>query len=332
MKRIPILSALLLAAPAVLAQPAEQPRTVGGLPMESVTVVGVKPSEETIGNFVEKRVAPSRTLGKVARWNSQLCPLTVGLRADYAKFISGRIREVAAAVGAPVSQDPGCHHNIQVVFTTTPQDLMDSVRRNQPLFVGYFQNLAEADRLAKVTHPLQAWYTTETVDYYGNSVIDNGRCGMSRSAATLNTQMLTSSDASGMSTQAAVFQLTLPCATVAHVSRSRVNNGLNTAFHNILVVAEPAKLLDHEIGGLADYIAMLVLSQPASLDSCQELPSISNMLAPGCASVPNRITDGDLAYLRALYQTVDGSALVTQRRFMRSQMYKTLVTDKGGPG
>jgi hypothetical protein len=96
-------------------------------------------------------------------------------------------------------------------------------------------------------------------------------------------------------------------------------------------VAEPAKLLDQDIGGLADYIAMLALSQPASLDSCQALPSISNLLAPGCASVPDRITDGDLAYLRALYQTVDGSAFVTQRNFMRGQMYKTLVTDKGGP-
>lgn len=327
MKFIPTIAALLLLSAPALAQP----RLVGGLAEESVTVVGVKPSQETISDFVANRVSPSRTLGKVGRWRAQVCPLTVGLGADYAKYISRRIREVAAAVGAPVNQDPGCRSNIQVIFTTKPQGLMDDVRKNQPILIGFFHNLAEADRLAQVTHPLQAWYTTETVDFYKNSVIDTGRCGLSESA-NLNAQMLTPSDSSGMSTQAGVFQLSMPCATVAHVSRSRVNNGLNTAFHNVLVVAEPARLLDHEIGGLADYIAMLVLSQPASLDSCQALPSISNMLAPDCATVPTRITDGDLAYLRALYGTVDGSAMSTQRNFMRAQMYKTLVTDKGGPG
>ena len=294
-------------------------------------MVGVKPSEETISDFVANRVAPSRTLGKVARWKAEVCPLTVGLRADYAKYISRRIRDVASAVGAPVNADPGCRPNIEVVFTTTPQDLMDSVRKKQPLFVGYFQSLAEADRLAKVTHPVQAWYSTQTVDFYKNKVIDTGRCGLG-DTDSLDPMTSPSTGRSGIFTAPGVTAPSLPCATVAHVSRSRVNNGLNTAFYNVLVVAEPAKLLDHEIGGLADYIAMLVLSQPASLDSCQDLPSISNMLAPGCATVPNRITDGDLAYLRALYSTVDGSALATQRNFMRGQMYKTLVTDKGGPG
>ena len=55
---------------------------------------------------------------------------------------------------------------------------MNSVRQKQPLFVGYFHNLAEADRLATVTHPLQAWYSTQTVDFYNNKVVDNGRCGL----------------------------------------------------------------------------------------------------------------------------------------------------------
>jgi hypothetical protein len=331
MKFVSFAALLLLAAPApIFAQ--QQPRTVGGLPEESVTVVGVKPSEETIGDFVANRVSPSRTLGKVARWKAEVCPLTVGLRADYAKYISRRIREVASAVGAPVNADPGCRPNIEVVFTTTPQDLMDNVRKKQPLFIGYFQNLNQADRLAKVTHPVQAWYTTQTVDFYKNKVIDTGRCGLGGTDSLTPMTSPSTMEVSDIFTAPGVKAPSLPCATVAHVSRSRVNNGLNTAFYNVLVVAEPAKLLDYEIGGLADYIAMLALSQPASLDRCQELPSISNMLAPGCASVPDRITDGDLAYLRALYGTVDGSAFVTQRNYMRAQMYKTLVTDKGGPG
>jgi hypothetical protein len=127
---------------------------------------------------------------------------------------------------------------------------------------------------------------------------------------------------------AGVHQLELPCAIVVHSSGFRARDGLSSGFFNILIVAEPAKLLDYEVGSLADYITMLALSQPASLDSCQELPSVSNMLAPGCASTTRRITNGDLAYLHALYKLQDGNFLVVQRDYIRDEMDKALVPDK----
>ena len=68
--------------------------------------------------------------------------------------------------------------------------------------------------------------------------------------------------------------------------------------------------------------------EPSSLDSCQELPSISNLLAKGCASAASKITDGDLAYLLALYRVPSGYGLSSQRDEMLFQMKKTLVTDK----
>ena len=109
---------------------------------------------------------------------------------------------------------------------------------------------------------------------------------------------------------------------------ARENVGPPISFGARAILA--AKLYDYEIGALADYITMLALSQPASLDACRVLPSISNMLAGGCTSVPSRITDGDLAYLRALYKMPDGSGLEIQRDEIRLEMKKTLVTDKGG--
>jgi hypothetical protein len=167
---------------------------------------------------------------------------------------------------------------------------------------------------------------TQTIDIDGSRIIDSGRCG---AGASLNIQTDAQTATGDMAT-AGVYQLSLPCAMIVHASGSRVNNGLSSGFFNALIVAEPAKLLDYEVGSLADYIAMLALSQPASLDSCLELPSISNMLAPGCASVSNRITDGDLAYLRALYKMPDGTSLTVQRDEIMFRMKKTLVTDKGG--
>jgi hypothetical protein len=319
---------LLVSCVAVLGQPAQQPRRISGLPVESVTVVGVKPSDATIKDFVETRATATPLLNKMARWTARVCPLTVGLGDKYAKYVSRRIRDIAAAVGAPVNNDPHCRPNIQVVFTTTPQGLMDNVRKGQALLLGYHHTNAQADELARVTHPIQAWYATESIDTDGTRIVDDGGCGFS-ATTTLNTQTDAQTPIGGMAT-AGTYQLTLPCAMVMHASGSRVNNGLSSGFFNVVIVAEPARLYDYEIGSLADYVAMMALSQPASLDSCQALPSISNLLAPGCASVPARITDGDLAYLRALYYMPDGEGLNVQHDYLRGQMFKTLVTEKGG--
>jgi hypothetical protein len=315
--------AAIALAPSVATSQTAPAKLPFALPPESVTVVGVKPSDETIKSFVEKRAEPTAVLRKMARWRRPVCPVTLGLGDKYAKYVTQRIRDVAKAVGAPVNADAGCRPNIEVVFTTAPQGLMDNVHNTSPLYLGYYHDKHEADELAKVTHGVQGWYTTESLDWDGSTTIDTGNC---RNDTTVNFI----SDA-GMSSGLVHNSLVLPCAIVTHaIGGTRLNDALNSGFFNILIVAEPAKLYDYEVGALADYITMLALSQPASLDSCQELPSISNMLAPSCTSVSSRITDGDLAYLQALYKLLPGQTMSVQRDEMLFEMKKTLVTDKGG--
>jgi hypothetical protein len=322
-KHIVVIATLVLAAPSVLAQPVAQQ----ALPPESIIVTTVRPSDETIKNFVQKRAAPTRFLGKMARWKRKICPLTVGLGKTYAKYVTQRIRDIASAVGAPVNADPACIPNIQVVFTTTPQGFLDNVRKSGPVFLGYYNNSSQADELAKVSHPIQAWYTTESIDYDGAGQVDRGTCNGNASINTLPIQL-----DGDLQTPQGVITLNLPCAVVMHASGWRLDSGGHeSGFYNAVIVAEPAKLLDYEVGSLADYIAMMALTQSASLDSCQDLPSISNLLAKGCSAVALKITDGDLAYLRALYNMPNGRGLSTQMSELRFQMKKTLVTDKGGP-
>src|SRR5690242_21863644 len=98
-----IVAVIALMGPAALAQQASSP-----LPPETVTVIAVKPSPETIQNFIKTRTAPTRVLGRMARWEKGICPLTIGLGETYAKYVSQRIRDIAATVGAPVNSDPGC--------------------------------------------------------------------------------------------------------------------------------------------------------------------------------------------------------------------------------
>lgn len=319
-----IVLAVVLGPFAAGAQPADKPAFA--LPPESITVTVTKASETAITNFIETRATPTRIVGTMARWGHGVCPLTIGLGSTYAKFITQRIRDIATAVGAPVNADPGCKPNIQVVFTTNPQGYLDNVVKTGPVFLGYHDNASQAEAMAKVTHPIQAWYTTESIDYDGAPQVDRGRCS---SGTSLNTLPI---DVSGGDVQSAqgIITLNLPCAVVMHSSGSRLNNGYDSGLYNVLIVAEPAKLLDFEVGSLADYITMLALTQPASLDNCQELPSISNMLVKGCASAALKITDADLAYLHGLYRVPRGASLSAQRGGIRFEMQKTLVTEKGG--
>ena len=297
-----------------------------GLPPESVTVTATKPSETVIERYVEKRMAPTRMVNRMARWRRPICPLTAGLGEKYAKYLTQRIRDVAAAVGAPVNADPGCKPNIEVVFTTTPQAFMDGVRKTGPAFLGYYDNNRKADELAKVRHPIQAWYTTESLDIDGNTQVDSSRC--SGIGTTINNFIVEA--APGQSGGGVVpVTLNLGCARMMHGNGSRINNGFDSGFYNVLIVAEPAKLYDYEVGSLADYVTLLALSQPPGEETCQELPSISNLLGKGCAFTAIKITDGDLAFLKGLYNAPSGYGLGAQQAAIRYQMEKTLVTDKG---
>jgi hypothetical protein len=198
--------------------------------------------------------------------------------------------------------------------------------------LGYYSNNSQADELAKVAHPIQAWYMTESRDYYGFSVVDRGICtGGNSTQNTLPVDLFGPSQDPNMQSPQATLVLNLPCAQLMHSSGWRLKSSYDSGIYNALIVAEPAKLLDYEIGSLADYIAMLALSQAGSLDQCQDMPSISNLLAKGCPSASNKITDADLAYLRGLYKLPSGYSLTGQRNGIAFQMKKILVTDKGSP-
>lgn len=325
-------SALMLGPAALVhtaqSQPSsEQVKPAFSLPPESITVTAGKPSDATIKKFIQTRRMRTALAGRMARWTKKICPQTYGLRDTYAKYISQRIRDIAYAVGAPVDPDLSCRPNIEVIFTTVPQALMDNVRKQHDLLLGYHSNLSQALQLAKVTHPIQPWYTNEILDMDGNVQVENGRCG---AGTTLTTDPSTESQDTNMQSGVGSRNLTLPCAVVVHVTGWRAIDGLSSGFFNVLIVAEPAKLLDYEVGTLADYVAMMALSQSASQDVCQELPSISNLMVSGCTSVPSRITDADLAYLRGLYKMPSGVALAVQYNQLEYQMKEVLVTEKGG--
>jgi hypothetical protein len=278
---------LLACLAAAWAQPA---------PTESVTVTGLKDAPQLVVNhFVQAFAKPSYLTGKMGRWENGVCPMTRGLAPKFAAFISERVRSLAAQVNAPVNKDTSCRANIEIAFTTTPQALLDVVRKDHKNYLGYVSTPAGADALAVVKHPIQAWYMTATKDLDGQEDVDSST--------------------------------PLPCSTCTppyidmyipggakRVTGSRLRDGLRTVFRHVFIVADPTKLTDYEVGTLADYIAMLALTQLNSLDVCQQqLSSIINLLAKDCAGAPNQLSESDLGYLKGLYaMSADGNMRMQQ--------------------
>ncbi|MBA2588759.1 MAG: hypothetical protein H0U98_09065 [Alphaproteobacteria bacterium] len=252
--------------------------------VESVTVTGERERAEQIKRFVESFAAPTYLLGKLARWETGICPIAAGLRPAAIEFIVQRLRDNAKLAGAPVNDKPDCRANIEIVFTTTPQDLLDHVRNDHAVYLGYSRNGADADRMARVLHPIQAWYTTASKDIVGITKIDKSR-----------TVGLELED----------LQIAMAMGSVTGL---RTRDGRRSTLYHVIIAIDPAKLAEHEIGGIADYISFLALSPVASLDRCQQLASVMNMLVPGCAAAANQMTPNDLAFLRGLYRmTLDGN-------------------------
>jgi len=295
------------------------PAPVPGL--ERVTVTAARPSPEAINSFILFHGAATRLTGKLARWRMGICPRAEGLVPQDAVYLAQRIRDVAASVGAPVNKDAACKTNIRIVFTAQPQDFLDTIRKQNRDALGYADTLRQGAQLATVTRGVQAWYVTATQDVRGNRELDTARPA---NGLTMTMPAYFPSATGGNALAQGAITLNLPSARSRAVTGNRLDDGLSSEFDHILIVADPDKLKTVEARTLADYIAVLALSQPDTIDRCETLPSIVNLLTPGCQTVTASITDGDLAYLRGLYRMTTAASLQVQRSELRYQMEKTL--------
>jgi len=314
MARLFAVSALLMACVLLSAQ-GPAPRAPA-LAQENVTVTAAK-SRQAVDKFAKAFATPTKLAGKIARWESRVCPVTVGQPPDLTFLVTDRVKEIAASVGAPVNVNPSCTPNIQIVFTTTPQALLDDVRAHDPDYLGYVEGSTAREKLATITHPIQAWYMTETIDLDGRRQIDSSRrLGLEMN----NFTAFAMPDSMGVNRDPISF----PFATTAKVTGNHINNGARSGFSHVLIVVDSGKLAGRNFNPLGDYIAMLALTQLSSPDVCQQLPSIVNMMAAGCDQAMEGVTATDLAYLRSLYMMDADKDLLRQQNEIADRMQEAL--------
>ena len=304
-----IASVLCSASAAGLAQPASPPAAPGAPPttVHQLTVIAPpKPKliEKQTYTFVKGyAAAPNPEVDQIGRWHDPVCVKVLGLpQADQAAVIKARIESVARAVGLPAAR-AGCRANVEIVFSDEPQRIMDIVARLREVLLGYY-HLHDRDRLKQVTHPIQSWYVTETEgDPFGlgpKIVVDdaNGRSANGCAGSRIATECLESK------------------------------------FKNVFIVADNKALEGKDVGLVADYMVMLALSQPSSLEGCNALPSVIELFAK--SACPGRDADGltpaDAAYLTALYAADLSQRKPVERVDIAHRMAKILIQANSGGG
>jgi|HubBroStandDraft_6_1064221.scaffolds.fasta_scaffold100699_2 hypothetical protein len=280
-----------IAASAQTDQPA--PATETPKRAETVVVTGHRSQQDVdtiVSQFVDQHAAPNRKTGQYMRDDiGPVCPVTLGLPGAFDAFVTARVVQVAVAVGASTDKTGTCKPNVEIIFTDEPSAVVKSLAERTKGGILGMHYMHETPRLLEVTHPIQGWYVTGTrMD--SNAIAP-----------------ITSTDRSGSTTPADDKTPKLDNAYRNVPERvslgSKIPGRRISSIVNVLIVADIKQVGGGAIGPVADYIAMLALSEPLSLDQCNALPSILDMMSANCGSrpKPDRLTDSDIAYLKGLY-------------------------------
>ena len=289
--RIPLF-ALALAAVAVSAAWGQSPPAPPARkPLDTVVVTGKRPPDQNlirtvIAPFVRAHAARDRLSGLLLRQPpTGICPVTSGLSPAFNAFVTRRIVEVAKMVGAVVQPEVKCRPNVQVLFAIDPQGTVDALAGGAGEVMLGFHFVGERRGLVHVSRPIQAWYVTGTISDTGEE----------------NAQLIAPD---GRASPGGSVDIDDPYGQTPYAGTgSKLHPRNSSQIVSVLIVADLNQLDGHEIGPVSDYIAMLALSQAQSLDTCGPLPSILDLMAADCQGrpAPQSLTDGDIAFMKALY-------------------------------
>ena len=315
-----------LAQPAAPAAPAEP---------ETVKVQAAAMPDAVVTGFVKTFTAPSVLSGKIPRWFTGICLKTQGLPRELSDAVTMRILEVARMVGAPVQEQP-CNLNTVVIFDSDPQGVMDDIAANHAELLGP-HDPAQVKELSKVRFPVQAWYATETQDDKGINVVDSkNQSALCDSIDTTTMVGATGNLAGGgfRSDPTRLSQVTKDMQQYCghrYDTGSRLRDGIHSHIVAVTAVASMDAVRYHELAAVADYLALVILSQTQAFERCEKMETVANLLVPRC-DLDSRVTGlmpGDIAFLKALYKADTGGNLVAQQASITAEMKKLVASEAG---
>jgi hypothetical protein len=300
-------------------------------PVAPVTVQGtVAPAvvNKQASNFVQAHAAAANPeIDQIGRWHEAVCVQVTGLIPAQAADVAARIEDVANSVGLKVLM-PGCRSNIEIVFTDQPQRVMDKV---PDPYLGFHYQI-NTKRVRTVTHPIQAWYATATIGAGGaTGLAFGGGTGKPNDPSNPAASEADFGQIQGVQLSMETVDSPNTTAPVGCADAPHFTSCLRSMFRNVLIVVDNRAIAGKNLGPVTDYLTMLALSQPKSLDGCNDLASVIDMFAksdcPG-RDRPDGLTPSDAAYLTALYESDPEAKMPLAQGDISGRMAKILINAK----
>lgn len=270
--------------------------TVAPTPDTELPVIEVEASrlrlEQRLNQFV-KSITRHVDDESPAIWRKSVCPLVAGLKSPQGEATLARISEIALAAGIPLG-GARCRPNLYVVATEDPSGLISAWRKRSPeMFEGAAPVAIE--RFASTPRPVRAWYQVARIGADG-----------------VRLQPL-----DGLAGRA-----TVP-AQVGRLPNTRLEHGTVLSLSSVFIVVDAHAAEGLRLQQLADYVAMVGLTELHYDAEISGLPTILGLFDVRSASEPGPggLTAWDIKFLSALYDTEQKYVM------QRSQVVQRMLRD-----
>lgn len=260
---------------ALLSSPVDQERSASAADQQTTTeladiTVQGRRIDERVRSFLDEVVAAPRGRGP-ARWRDNICVGVANLRGETAQYLADRVSDVAWDIGLEAGE-PGCRPNIMIIGTDDGAAMAQALvaaRRSVfwPGGSGMNRSRAALEAFQDNDHPVRWWHISLPVDSETNRLA-----------------------------------VRLPGGNppvVANYAAGRLRTTIRNDLGRVIIIVDVAKLAGLNSRQIADYVAMVALSQVDPDADTQDYDSILNVFRQPAAS-PN-LTEWDMAYLKALY-------------------------------
>ena len=286
-----ILAIALLAISPVAQAEVENPDTI--------VVTGQAPTPREIRERALEYVRRTGVaeLKPIARWITPICPRVMEVEAHVAAIVEKRIREAAAAAGAPTAPS-GCAANVMVVFTSDGGSFARAMLRKSPQRLAGLSTAAR-ERVVKGDDAIRWWYETRL---------------QSRDAVPAATGQLLSANRS-MNGSPTVPEI----QTLSHYGSSLVGTQAVRALHSATIVVDVERADGYSLDAVASFAAMVAM---AEMDG--DPPPPDDSILGLFAHEPDRreLSDQDSALLTAIYEVPPDREAYQHRRQLVTAMTK----------
>jgi hypothetical protein len=276
-----------------------QPAASNPIRLDTLTVEGRRQREETkqqIQAFI-KSVANPRWDESLATWQIPICPLVAGMPLDMGEFMLRRVSEAAKNADIPLAGEK-CRPNFLIVVTAHPEDLVKEWWRRYPRSFNEHRGIGAIKQFELLPQAVRIWHN-----------VDDGCPGT-----------LTYDIAANASNRKA-----FPFPSCSHEGGlgSRLRQEVVRVITSFIAIVDTDRIKTLNIGQLADYIAMVGMTEIRLDNRMSPAPSILNLFSNADESRPQELTVWDKAFLKALYNTYPDDA--TRVSKMENRMLEYLM-------